>query len=117
VIVPFARVLSELVPAKAVRMRRDFRQLLTCIQALALLYQCQRPRTHDGAIIASVEDYRQARALLAPIFEVVASEGLTPAIRQTVAAVNPGEEVSSAALAQRLGLAKSTIAYIGSDVP
>src|SRR5262249_28793575 len=41
VIVPFGKVLAELLPASAVRMRRDFRQLLTAIQALALLRQCQ----------------------------------------------------------------------------
>jgi hypothetical protein len=56
VVIPFAEVLSDLLPAKAIRMRRDFRQLLTCVQAIALLYQCQRPKTEDGAIIATLED-------------------------------------------------------------
>jgi MarR family len=111
IIVPFADALSNLVPAKAVRMRRDFRQLLTSIQAFALLYQRQRETTADGGIVATLEDYRLARELLAPIFEGIAAEGLTPAIRQTVEKVKPGEEVSLADLAQRLGLAKATVSY------
>jgi hypothetical protein len=111
VVVPFAEILSDLLPAKAVRMRRDFRQLLTCIQAITLLYQCQRDKTHDGAIISMLEDYRQARELLAPIFESIAAEGLTPAIRQTVQKVKPEEEVSAAVLAQRLELSKATVSY------
>jgi len=111
IIVPFADTLSDLVPAKAVRMRRDFRQLLTCIQAIALLYQCQREKTADGGIIAMLEDYCLARELLAPIFESIVAEGLTPAIRQTVEKLKRGEEVSAAVLAQRLELSKATVSY------
>ena len=55
--VPFATRLAALVPADAVRMRRDFRQLLTTIQASALLHQLQRPphtrrmdRGHGGRL-------------------------------------------------------------------
>jgi hypothetical protein len=111
IIIPFAETLSELLPAKAVRMRRDFRQLLTCVQAIALLYQCQRQKTDDGAIIATLEDYRQARELLAPIFDSVAAEGITPAVRSTVEAVQPDEELTETALAQRLKVSKSTANY------
>ncbi|MBI4641422.1 MAG: hypothetical protein HY731_12055 [Candidatus Tectomicrobia bacterium] len=94
VAVPFSKTLAALVPANAVRMRRDFRQLLTCIQAMALLFQCQRHHTHEGWIEATIEDYAHARALLAPVFDMIAVEGVTPAIRQTVEAVHPGEEVA-----------------------
>jgi excisionase family DNA binding protein len=111
VMIPFAEVLAELVPVQAVRMRRDFRQLLTCIQAIALLYQCQREKTSEGVIIATHEDYMLARELLAPIFDSIVSEGLTPAIRQTVEAISGDEYVSEATLAQRLKLSKSTVHY------
>jgi hypothetical protein len=111
VVVPYAEVLANLVPAQAVRMRRDFGQLLTCIKAIAVLYQCQRERSADGAILATIEDYTQARALLAPIFDMIMADGVTPALRSMVAAVTPGEEVSVSALAQRLTLAKSTVSY------
>lgn len=111
VVVPFAEELPDLIPATAVRMRRDFPQLLTTIQAVALLYQCQRERTPEGAVIASLEDYAQARRLLAPVFDAVAAEGLTPAIRQTAEAIRPGQDVSISDLAQRLNLAKSTVSW------
>src|SRR5262249_24236757 len=75
--VPFAEALVELLPYTAVRMRRDFQQLLTTIEAIALLHQCQRPRTPEGWVEATVADYEHARDLLAPIFEATAAEGLT----------------------------------------
>jgi hypothetical protein len=111
VIVPFAEVLADLVPAQAVRMRRDFRQLLTCIQAIALLYQCQRQKTPEDIIIATIDDYRRARELLGPIFDSLVADGVTAATRETIAAIEPDEEVSEAQLAERLQLAKSTVHY------
>jgi len=111
VVVLFAEVLADLVPAKNVRMRRDFRQLLTCIQAVALLYQCQRERTEDGRVIATIEDYGVARDLVASVFEVIVSEGLTDAVRQTVEAICPSEEISETALAERLNLSKGGVHY------
>src|SRR5439155_4607974 len=111
VVVPFADVLSDLLPATAVRMNRDFRQLLTCVQSVALLRQRQRERTADGAVIATIEDYAEARKLLATVFDTIASEGVTPAVRETVEAVQPDEEVSAADLARRLSRSKATISY------
>jgi hypothetical protein len=111
VIIPFAEVLADLVPAQAVRMRRDFRQLLTCIQAIALLYQCQRQKTPEGVIIATIDDYRMARELLGSIFNSIVAEGVTAAVRDTIAAIYPNEEVSEAILAERLQLSKSTVHY------
>lgn len=111
VAVPFAAILANEVPATAVRMRRDFRQLLTCIQAIAFLHQCQRRRTPEGWVAATIADYALARNLLAPIFDTLAAEGVTPAIRETVEAITPGEEVSAAQLGERLKLAKATISY------
>ena len=109
--IPFAEVLAELVPPTAVRMRRDFRQLLTCIQTIALLHREQRPRTPDGAVVAAIADYTETRALLASVFDTSAAEGLTPAIRETVEAVAPGEEISATELSGRLSLSKSTVSW------
>ncbi len=111
VAVPFARALAELVPVKAVRMRRDFRQLLTCIQATALLYQCQRDRTTDGSIQATIEDYALSRNLLNPIFDMITTEGLTPVVRETIEVIEPNEELTAGDLARRLGLSPSTVSY------
>ena len=110
VTIPYAGALAELVPATAVRMRRDFRQLLACITAVALLHQQQRDH-HDGEIVATIADYAIARDLLAPIFDSVASEGCTQTVRNTIEAVVDGEEVTTTVLATRLGLSKSTISY------
>lgn len=111
VAVPFAGVLAELVPATAVRMRRDFRQLLTCVQSIAFLHQCQRRRTREGWVEATINDYAAARGLLAPIFDTVAAEGVTPAVRQTVESVTEGEEITEAELTRRLGLSKAAVSY------
>jgi hypothetical protein len=110
-VVPFAHVLADLVPANAVRIRRDFKQLLTCIQTLAFLSQLKRDRTRDGAIIATLDDYARARRLLAPLFDSLTADGVTPAVRETVLAISDGEEVTEAELCRRLGLAKATINY------
>jgi hypothetical protein len=113
VVIPFANALADLVPAGAVRMRRDFPQLLTVIQTIALLHQGLRDRDPQGRIIATPEDYAQARWLLEETFTGTIHEGLTPAVRETVEAVsrissgvNP---ITERQLADDLGLARSTI--------
>jgi hypothetical protein len=108
VVVPFAEALAELVPTDNVRMRRDFPQLLNMVASSALLHQLQRGRTADGAIEATIADYALAKRLLAPVFEVVAAEGLTPSVRETVKAVIAGEKIGVTLLAKRLKIGKST---------
>lgn len=110
-VVPFARALGKLVPTVAVRMRRDFPQLLSCIRSIALLYQFQRARTTDGAIIATLDDYAAARDLLAPVFDSVATEGVTDAIRDTVNAVPEGADLTMTAVQAKLALSKSTVSW------
>ena len=59
--IPFADALAELLPARAVRMRRDFRQLLTVVETCALLHIAQRQTTADGWLVATLDqDYRTA---------------------------------------------------------
>lgn len=111
VAVPFADTLARLVPAGAVRMRRDFPQLLATVQGIACLMQQQRTRTREGWIEATLEDYAVARELLAATFDVVVAESVSSAVRQTVDAIAPNEEVSMPELADRLRLAKSSVSY------
>jgi hypothetical protein len=109
--VPFAHVLANQVPARAVRMRRDFRQLLTVIEACALMRITQRT-IMGGWLVATLEDYRAARDLLLPVFDTLAAEGVTSAIRQTVLAIAVDEtNVSQATLAQRLELSPATVSW------
>ena len=114
VVIPFAHSLADLVPANAIRMRRDFAQLLTVIQTIALLHQLQRTKDSQGRIIATVDDYAEARWLLEEIFTATVND-VTPAIRETVEAVArliaEGESVTEKQQVKELGLAKSTISY------
>jgi hypothetical protein len=111
VVVPFAEALVELLPTHLVRLRRDSAQLLSCIAAVAVLHQRHRERMPGGEVIASLADYAAARDLLAPIFDAIATEGVSDAIRETVGAILEGEEISQAALAARLNVSKGTISY------
>jgi len=115
VVIPFAHHLAEAMSVTAVRMRRDFGQLLTVIRTIAILHQRQRDRDHRGYIVATPNDYRQARWLLEEVFMTTVQEGITPAVRETVEAVArlsvDGWPVSEQQLAEDLGLAKSTISY------
>jgi hypothetical protein len=108
VVIPFASILCEKVPADEVRMRRD-----NCcvIKTIALLNQQHRGRDRAGAIVADLVDYRWARELLLASFRSIVTGGITDAIRETCLAVPKGREVSEAYLVERLHLAKSTIHY------
>lgn len=106
--IPFAQALAELAPATHIRMRRDFRQVLATIEAVTVLHQCQRDLAGD-AIVATPDDYRIARELLAPVLDTTAADGVSPIIRETVHAINTGEVITEAELAARLGLSKSTV--------
>jgi hypothetical protein len=111
IVVPYSDVLASLVPARQIRMRRDFGKLLTCVRTIAFLYQCQREKGADGSVIATIDDYTEARDLLSQFFGFVATEGLTPAIRETIEAVPMGREVSLTELAAKLGVSKSTASW------
>lgn len=87
VMIPFAKDLAKKIPPIAVRLRRDFTQVLNLIRAHAILNQAQRDRAKDGSIIATLEDYAIVRDL---VFDFI-SEGIgamvSEAIRETVVAV------------------------------
>jgi len=90
-------------------------QLLTVIKVVALVRQLQRERDALGRVIASYDDYKTARWLFDEIFGTAVSEGVTPAIRQTVEAVarlsSGTRPVKELDLVRDLGLAKSSINY------
>ena len=115
VAVPFGYALAKAVPHDQIRMRRDFRQLLTSIQAIALLYQLQRERDADGRIVATLEDYDVARRLLWETFQTVATGGVSATVRETVEAVNRlydgATPLTVKAIGDALGLAKNTTSY------
>lgn len=114
VTLPYAERLGALVPARQVRMRRDFPQLLTLVQTHALLHQRQRARDDHGRIVAERADYEAVFAIAAPVFGAIAAEGVTPAVRETVAAVKQARGVSDepvrlGQITERLELDKASV--------
>jgi hypothetical protein len=80
--VPFAGRLGELFPADRVEARRAFNQLLTVIQASALLHQRQRQFTQDGCLLANPKDYHLARQLLAKPLSRLLGDAVSDAARR-----------------------------------
>lgn len=115
VFIPYASKLAELIPADAIRVRRDFSQVLAVIKVFAIIHQEQRENDASGRIIASLEDYELTRWLLEETFSTSITGGITPAVRETVQSVIelylPDSPVSLSQLAEKLGLSKSTISY------
>jgi DNA polymerase-1 len=121
--IPFAKAIAKALRKRVIRaptrLRRDYPKLLTCIEVITLLYQLQRSRTTSGDLLATLADYDQARNLLEPVFGSIVTDGVTTAIRQTVAGVkallgdDPPEDktVSESALGKHLQLAKTATHY------
>lgn len=112
VTIPFSRALAEKVPADQVRARRDFTQLLTLIEAHALLHQRQRRRDDYDRIVADERDYQAVYNLALPIFGAIAAEGVTPIVRETVRAVEllvptGADPTTVLKVAEQLGVHKS----------
>ena len=117
VVVPFATRLAGAVPAVAVRQRRDFGQLLTLVEAHALLHRASRKTKAEGCIVATLEEYAVVRELVADLFGEAAGTEVSGTVRETVGAVaalleakpTGGEERATVAVvevAKRLDLDK-----------
>jgi hypothetical protein len=64
VAIPYAARLGDLFDYERVELRRGFPQIMSMIQAIALVHQWQRERDGEGRLLATREDYELARALL-----------------------------------------------------
>lgn len=115
VVVPFAEMLSDLIPAASVRLRRDFGQVLRAVKAHALLHRQHRNRDHMGQIVADIEhDYAVIRQLMNALIAESSGVAINIAVQETVNAVGeatehmaPDEGVSAQTVALRLKLDKS----------
>ena len=113
VTIPFAHTLASLSSARAVRLRRDFAQLLSLICAHALLYQAQRGRDAKGRIVATIDDYRAVYDLVIDILSENVAATVSQAVRETVVAVDEllkettKESTTVLQVAERLKLDKS----------
>jgi hypothetical protein len=103
-VVPFAGAISDLIPKVAVRLRRDFPQVLCAIKAHALLHRDQRDRDEVGRIIADIDrDYATVRELMNAILAEGSGVAVSKATIETVEAVrqataNLGEKEGTSAL-------------------
>jgi hypothetical protein len=64
VLVPFAERLADAMGNYRVEVRRAYPQVVSMIQASALLHQRQRQVDSDGRLLAAADDYKLARHLL-----------------------------------------------------
>ena len=120
--IPFSHDLADLVPHNDPRMNRDFAQMLTFIEASAILHQRQRSRDDRGRIIATEQDYAIVRDLLCDSFTAAASAGLTTIVREAVEALarlcedaevegQIGFTATNTAVADAVGVPKGTMKY------
>ncbi len=115
VVIPYASALAEQIPPVAVRLRRDFGQLLALIRAHAILHQATRERDGEGRILATLEDYAVVRTLVLDVIAEGIDATVAPIVRETVAAVQTlladgHPEASLRQIAHALGLDKSAAA-------
>lgn len=110
--IPYARELAEQVPPVAVRLRRDFSAVLALIRAHAVLHQVNRARDEHGRVVANLDDYDVVRTLVAPVVAQGVGSTVSEIVRESVATVNasaPAEGITARAVADKLGLDKSTM--------
>jgi hypothetical protein len=88
VFINYATDLARLIPAKAVRLRRDIGQLLRAIKVHALLHRKHRKRgDKTGAIIATFGDYKAVRELMVDTMSESAEVKARKTLPETVEAV------------------------------
>ena len=112
VLIPYSAELAERIPPVAVRLRRDFGQLLALIQAHAILHQGTRERDARGRIIATLEDYIVVRELVVETIAEGLEATVAPSVRETVKAVETllaeaRSEATVLDIARQLALDKS----------
>lgn len=113
VVIPFGTSLAHLIPAVAVRLRRDFSTILALIEAHALLHQANRARDIGGAVMATIEDYAAVYEIARDLISQGAGATVTATVRETVKAVDQSvkagaAEVSVSKLGKALGIDKSS---------
>jgi hypothetical protein len=115
VVVPFAKDLARFTPPRAVRLRRDFGQVLRAIKAHALLHRNHRERDDRGHIVADIDhDYRAVRGLMEGLLAEISGVKMSDTVAETIEAVRvltkdlPEDQgVTAVAVGRHLKLDKS----------
>jgi hypothetical protein len=85
--IPYAPSLAKLIPPVAVRLRRDFPQILNLIRAHALLHRATRLLDQRGRIVATLADYGVVRDLAQEFLSDGLGVTVPKIVRETVEAV------------------------------
>jgi len=117
VTLPFASALAEAIPPVAVRLRRDFQEILSLLKTHAIMHQYNRNIDEHGRIIATLDDYDVIRDIIDTIVSEGVGRTVSPTVRETVEAVRqlinesivPDREVKSVELCQPLKLDKTAV--------
>jgi hypothetical protein len=121
VVIPYADWLAECCDVSAVRLRRDFAQLLRLIQAHALLHQEQRQKAAQGAVVATAEDYSAVYVLVADLVAEGVEATVSPRVREAVETVERLSKAASGAsvrvtdISRELGLDRSVCSRRASE--
>ena len=92
--IPYAPLVAKEIPPTAVRLRRDFTQVMNLISACAILHQENRDRK-DGYIVASIDDYIMVRNLVDDLISEGVGRTVSKEVRDTVNAVEQALENSN----------------------
>ena len=85
--VPYFDALVDLMPAVAVRLRRDISTVIRLVRAHALLHRKTRKRTRGGMILANFDDYDAVHALVADEIAAAVDATVPATVREIVNAV------------------------------
>jgi hypothetical protein len=112
--IPFIGEFAELMPATAVRTRRDFTTVMSLVRAHAILHQANRKRGRDGRILATLDDYEQVRQLIEPMIAEGSDAHVPEALIEVVDKVDDlyrvsGSPVTTAQLLQHLKIGKGAL--------
>jgi ribosomal protein S25 len=104
VVVPYAVALAGLIPPSAVRLRRDFAQLLLAIKAHALIHRSHRPVNEKGEIVADIKnDYAAVRDIMKDVMAESSGKAVKDTIKETVDAVTKLMDTTEQKAAKLLG--------------
>jgi hypothetical protein len=115
--IPFAAWLAENSDDSAVRLRRDFPQVLSLIRAHALLHQTTRERDEEGRVVATPDDYAAVHKLVADLLAEGIGATVHPVLRPVVEAVgrlvkaSEGKSVTVSQVAEALDIERTTCTH------
>lgn len=111
-VVPFAKALAQGCDPTAVRLRRDFKAVLTLVKAHAILHAHLREKDAHERVMATVQDYAAVYDLVADLVSYGTGQKVSETVRETVEVVEflEGENpngVSYTSIGKKLGIDES----------